>query len=161
MSAVDLGKESGHARVIGGEHISCRTLPCRLVQQEDNSVYAGGEIVALQAINGFIDAVFAEHIVNIGLYAGVEQHLYGIQRILAAVPAYGYRAAVFFAKLGKLRSHAVTGSCKIRHKVILAADFQQFLKIFVLIGVAAPAERQLIASALALPPVLVSNADMK
>ena len=158
MAAVHLGEERGHARVGRREDVCLRALPGGLVQQKDHRVDPGRKVVLPQAADGFVDAVFAQHVVDVGFHACVQQHLYGVQRVVAAVPAHRHRAAIFFADRGERRSEAVAGGGEVGDEVILPADLQQFFKMLVLVGVAPAAERKLVAAALALlrdPPEML------
>ena len=160
MAAVHLGEKHRHARVVKIQHIRFRPLPGGLVQQKDHRVDPGGEIVLPQAADSLVDAVFAEHIVDIGLHARVQQHLYGVQRVNAPIPAHRHRAAIFFADCGKLGREAVAGGGEVGDEVILPADLQQFFKVLVLVGVAPAAEGKLVAAAFTLlrdPPEVLDG----
>ena len=150
MPLVHQRKKPRHAGVVDSQHIRRCSLPRRLVQQEDHRVDPGGEIVALQTRNGLIDAVFAQHIVDVGLDARLQQHLNGVARVLTAIPAHRHRAAILLAQPRKLRRQAVAGGGEVGDQHILPADLQDLLKVLVLVGVAPAAQRKLVASALGL-----------
>ena len=146
MRSIDLGEELRHARVGYGEHVRLRTLSRGLVQEEDDGVDAFREIVAAESVERLVDAVLAEHIVDVRLDARIEQHVDRAEGIFAPVPADRDRAAVFLAECGDLGGHAVARGGTIRHEHILLTDFEDLFEMLVLVGVAPAAEGKLIAA---------------
>lgn len=147
---VHLGEELCDTGIVEIQHVRLRALPGRFVKQKDHRVDSFWEVVPLQAVDGLVDAVFAQDVMDVGLHTGIQQHLNGIQGVLAAVPAHRHRAAVFLAECGQLRSHAVAGGGEVWHQIVLPADAQQVFKVFVLIRVAAAAQGKLVTAAFAL-----------
>ena len=139
-----------HPGIRHGKHILLRPLSGRLVKKENDGVDSLGESIVLKTLDGLVYCVFAKNIMNIGLHSRVEKHLNGPERIIASVPAHGNRPAVAFADSGDLWRHPIAGGGEIGNNIIFTTDPQKLLKVFVLIWVAASAERKLIAAMSAL-----------
>ena len=148
--ALDSGENSFDSRIVEGQHVLLRAHAGRLMQQKDDRVDALREVILLQSINGLVDAVSSENVVDVGLHLGIQKHLNRFQSILAAIPAHRHSPAVPFAQRSQLRRQTVTGGGEVGHHVVLSGDPQQLLKTLMLIRVAPSAQGQLVAPSLAL-----------
>ena len=146
MRAVHLRKERCHARVVRCEDVARTPLPRRLVKQEDDRVDPLGKAIMFQALQRLVDGVVAQHVVDVGAHARLEEHPDGSVRVGAAIPAHCHSPAVAAAELGKLGREAVARGREVGHQQVLSADAQQLLEVRVLVGVASSTQRQLVAA---------------
>lgn len=148
--ALDSGENSFDSRIVEGQHVLLRAHASRLMQQKDDRVDALREVILLQSINGLVDAVSSENVVDICLHPGIQKHSDRFQSVLTAIPTHRHRPAISFAERGDLGRHAVAGSGEVGHHVILPGDPQQILKMLVLVWITTTAQGQLVAPSLAL-----------
>lgn len=132
------------------QHVGLRSESDGFVEEEYYGIDSIWEIVALKVPNCLIDGIVAENIVDIGFDAGFQQHLDGLDCVLAPIPAHCHCPAVFPTELRFLWRHPVPGCGEVGDHMILPAELQNGFEIFVHIGVASAAQGDLVGILVAL-----------
>lgn len=151
LAPVDQRVQFSNARIRGREDVLRLAQPDGFVQQEYYAVNAGREIILAQPLDGFVNGVVSQHVVDVCLDPAVQQHADRPQCVIVAVPADRHRAAVLFAQAHRLRGEPKTGGGVVGDDVVLAAHAQDVRDALVLVGVAPAAQGELIDPAAALP----------
>lgn len=68
-------KESLYSWITDVEHVFLAAKPHWFMEQEYHSVNIGREIVVAQTVDSFVDRIVAKNVVDVCLYAGVQEHL--------------------------------------------------------------------------------------
>jgi hypothetical protein len=147
---VDQAVELSHTGIVRRKNVRLLSQADRFMQQEDHPVDPLRKVIPLKPVDGLIDRVAPQHIVDAGLDPGLQQHVDGAQSVRAAVPADRHRTAVPLAELRQLWREAVAGGGVVGDDVKFPAGGEDGLKLFVLIGVAPAAQGKLVDPAAAL-----------